>query len=795
MSARLSLRTRRGGGFHPIPAALIGTAFAMPLGASVALAQAPAPPGEATPSAAPEAPRRDPGTLPAPAGAAAPAEPSPAPARPEAAAETASETANATETGPESTPDDEVVVLVERIKRVPGSVHVIGKETLERYNYDDPHATLQLVPGVYVRTEDGFGLRPNIGIRGAISDRSAKVALMEDGVLFGPAPYSAPAAYYFPIITRMTELQVIKGPAAIEYGPQTVGGAIDLTTRALPTRQTGGLDLAVGQYAYGKAHGWFGTGDGVNAFLIEGIHLRTDGFKELPSGDETGFYRNELMFKAAHEFAPGSDLRHRLSLKLTYSEEQSDETYLGLSDEDFAQNPLRRYAASDQDRMKWHRTSAVVTHEIEPRYWLSITTQAYRHDLSRRWSKANHFGGASLFDVLSDPAPENQPFRAVLEGTANSASPAEQLYVGPNQRDFVSQGVQSRAEATGNTGPLSHRAAAGLRFHYDRIERLHTENVFDLVNGNLAATATPTITTTSNQAETYAVAGFVRDEIGWGGLTLTPGIRLELIHSRLEDKLAGSDESRTLAVPLPGIGAYYSLTDDLGVLAGVHRGMSPPPAGTDSDPEISINYEAGVRFASGTRRAEVIGYYNDYQNLTSICTLSSGCEDANLDRQFEAGRARIYGLEALLDDELRFGGVRIPISASYTLTLTEFLETFASQDVIFGEVEAGDELPYVPRHEGRASVGLELERAGGYVAGNYAGQMRELSGSGPLDLALATDAQFTVDLGLHYQLLPGLRLYGQVRNVFDELYIASRRPYGARPNAPRWVQVGAQLEF
>jgi Fe(3+) dicitrate transport protein len=761
-----------------VPFVLRTSALVALAASASAWAQAPTSDGSAPPPAVAPAPPGDPA---APASAAG--------------ADLDAGTAAVDAASPEPSADDEVVVLVDRIRRSTGSVHVIGKEALERYKYDDPHATLQLVPGVYVRQEDGFGLRPNIGIRGAISDRSSKVALMEDGVLFGPAPYSAPAAYYFPIIGRMTELEVIKGPSSIQYGPQTVGGAINLQTRGVPTRQTGGVDLAIGQYAYGKLHGYFGASDGTNSFLIEGVHLRTDGFKELPSGDETGFYRNEWMLKANHSFAPGSDLRHELSLKLTYSDEQSDETYLGLTDDDFRADPLRRYAASDQDRMKWHRTSIVLSHDVEPLYWLSISTQAYRHDLSRRWSKANHFGGASLFDALTDPSPENEPFRQVLQGVRDTSSPAEQLYVGPNQRDFVSQGVQSRARATGSTGPVSHNAEVGLRFHYDRIERLHTEDIFDVVGGNLVATPTPTITTTSNEAESYALAGYVRDELAWHGLTLTPGVRLELIHSRLEDRLANSDSSRTLLMPLPGIGAHYAFTDQIGVLAGVHRGMSPPAPGTGSDPESSINYEAGVRYTSGARRAELIGYYNDYGNLTTICTLSSGCEGANLDVQYEAGKARIYGLEAFAEDALRFKGFRVPISASYTLTLTEFLETFASQDPIFGEVEAGDEMPYVPRHEGRGSVGLDFGAAGGYVAVGYVGRMREQSGSGPLDLALATDAQLTVDVGVNYRPLPWLNLYMQARNLFDEHYIASRRPYGARPNPPRWVQLGAQLEF
>src|SRR6185295_1494402 len=129
-------------------------------------APSPVSPAPGEPPASPEPPA---------AAAVAPAAAAPAPLDATTPAATTAEGASDSE----PPPDDEVVVLVDRIRRAPGSVHVIGQEALERYKYDDPHAALQLVPGVYVRQEDGLGLRPNIGIRGAISDRSSKVALME----------------------------------------------------------------------------------------------------------------------------------------------------------------------------------------------------------------------------------------------------------------------------------------------------------------------------------------------------------------------------------------------------------------------------------------------------------------------------------------------------------------------------------------------------------------------------------------------------------------------------------------
>ena len=92
---------------------------------------------------------------------------------------------------------EDVLVIGKRddVLLVAGSGTLFDQEQLDREDHIDLHQILSAAPGIYVREEDGFGLRPNIGIRGATTDRSQKLTIMEDGVLIGPAPYSAPAAY------------------------------------------------------------------------------------------------------------------------------------------------------------------------------------------------------------------------------------------------------------------------------------------------------------------------------------------------------------------------------------------------------------------------------------------------------------------------------------------------------------------------------------------------------------------------------------------------------------------------
>jgi Fe(3+) dicitrate transport protein len=104
----------------------------------------------------------------------------------------------------------EVTIIGEKEKSIPGSGQYINSKNLEKLNQANINNVLRIIPGVNIRDEEGFGLRPNIGLRGTPVNRSAKITLMEDGILIAPAPYADPSAYYFPTFARMQGIAVVK---------------------------------------------------------------------------------------------------------------------------------------------------------------------------------------------------------------------------------------------------------------------------------------------------------------------------------------------------------------------------------------------------------------------------------------------------------------------------------------------------------------------------------------------------------------------------------------------------------
>jgi Fe(3+) dicitrate transport protein len=694
----------------------------------------------------------------------------------------------------------------EEVERVGGSATIIGEEALEAFEYDDAHSVLTQAPGVYVRQEDAFGLRPNIGLRGANSDRSKKVTLMEGDVLLAPAPYAAPAAYYFPLMTRLVAVEVYKGPSAIAFGPNTIGGAIRLVPRGVPFEREGMLDASLGMFLTGKVHGYYGDRNDWGGFLLEGVYLTSDGFKTIDGGGDTGFDKLELRLVGVLSSDASADVFHELQLSLGYSQELSYETYLGLSDADFAADPYRRYAASAQGEMDWWRTSLELRYLLEAGDDFDLTTTLYRNDLDRSWRKLNAFrGGVPIEEVLADPTTgRRRILYDVLTGAEDSASDAEVLLIGTNHRTYVSQGVQTEAHVRAEVpDTLSVEVEVGARLHYDEIVRDHTEEGFDMRAGELVRDATPVDQTTANTGSALAFAAHTLVQVDVARFTVVPGLRLEWIQTELEDHPTGTTIENSDLVLIPGIGVHYAITDELGVLAGVHRGFSPVSPGQpdDVEPELSVNYEAGARYqgADGGPQAELIGFFNDYSNLTGECSFSAGCAEDQLDQQFNAGRVHVWGLEAMAAYTVDLeSDLYLPLRAAYTLTQSSFQTGFESENPQLGDVEEGDELPYVPEHQASVQIGVGeqgqgLRRWSVNLSATYVAAMREEAGTG--DEGPLTDEQINLDATASWEPIDGLSFYARGDNLTGAAPIVARRPFGARPGRPLMVQGGVRYDF
>ncbi|MGH1348832.1 MAG: TonB-dependent receptor family protein [Nannocystales bacterium] len=692
-----------------------------------------------------------------------------------------------------ATPTVSIIGEPEEQPRIVGSAHSVDEETLEREEHDDIHRVLRSVPGVYVRGEDGYGLRPNIGLRGADPNRSSKVTLMEDGILFGPAPYSAPAAYYFPMTTRLVGVEVFKGPATVRFGPNTIGGAVNLQTREIPQDLETGVDIAAGTWGYGKLHGFAGKSWKRFGVLFEGARVRASGFKDLDGGGDTGFRKNEFMLKARLHGDPGARVYQQFDVKFGLSTEVSNETYLGLTQEDFDDSPYRRYRASALDRMDWWRTQAQAAYFMATGI-VEYQSTLYRHDFSRAWTKFNRFAGTTAPDPYSffqDPsAGANGILLSVLRGESDSTSAEENLLIGTNQRDFVSQGWQNTLRISPNTRYVDQVIEVGARLHFDRVSRIEDEDQYAMLSGSPVLVTGTQQLVAQNRGEALAGSFHVADEIRIvDRFTLSPGARVEVIRTEFQDTApdpAVDPETITSVdtVFLPGVGLHVQATPWLGVLGGVHSGFSPkaPGRGASVQAERSINYEAGLRATHKGFRAEGIAFANDYSNLVSNCTFSQGCDSAEVGAQFSGGEVLIAGAESLAGYRTDLGGAGwIDTTATYTYTWTRFSNTFSSSSPFLGEVERGDKVPYVPEHVASLQFAGGMRRWGGHAQLHFNGQMRDVPGQGAIPSQERIDRFVTLDLGGNVFITRRAQIYLNLGNATRASYAVSRRPFGLRP--------------
>ncbi len=702
-------------------------------------------------------------------------------------------------------PLEEVLIIGDRDKaaQVAGSAYVLTTLELERFEFGDINRIISQAPGVYFQEEEGYGLRPNIGIRGAGGGRSSKITVMEDGLLVAPAPYADSAAYYFPTAARVSGVEVLKGPQTLRYGPYTVGGAINLVSTPIPDAASGFANVEFGQYGEQRQHLHYGATQGQWGFLLETHQHKADGFHDIDRSDrDTGFDKQDYVAKLRWQSAPGAALPQYLELKLNRAEEVSDSSYLGVTDAQFRADPYRRYSATQLDRMDLTQTGRVLRHGVAFSEALRLTTTVYRNEFTRSWYKLDRMAGQSLGSIVANANAGNAAAIAMLNGTQDATG----VQVKDNARDYLAQGVQAELAGQLQAGRVSHDWVLGGRWHEDESSRFQPVDVFNQVNGSLVYQTTLLPGSGDNRVDAARAQSFwLLDRIGIGAVELTASLRYEDIDTDFEryadlsrstlQSWGGNDTREWLA----GLGATWSFHDNWLLLAGVNQGFAPAGGGAldGTEPEKSVNYEAGLRYRDDLVQADLIGFYSDFSNTVFNCSVANPCTGGIEFGSESLGEARIQGAELSLSATLlQAGRFTVPARLAYTYTETEIVK-----DADNGSTLEGDNLPDVPRHVFNLSLGLEHDSgARTWLAVRYMDEScvdvtcRRI-GSDPSERFRRTEDYWVFDLSTSYPLTPSAEVYARIDNLLDEQAIVARNPAGARSNKPRTGYLGVRLYF
>jgi Fe(3+) dicitrate transport protein len=681
---------------------------------------------------------------------------------------------------------DAIIVVGTRsdAARIPGSAQVIGLDDLALQNPFTINEALRQVPGLFPRDEEGLGLRPNIGVRGLNPTRSSKVLLLEDGLPLSFAPYGDNASYYHPPLERFERIEVLKGAGQIKFGPQTVGGVINYITPDAPAAPMARFTLSGGNRGALEFDSQAGSPALGGRGLIYVNYRESDGARE-----NHALKFLDLYLKQQWDIGEAQSL----SVRLSRFAEDSQVSYSGLTEAEYAANP--RGNPFPNDRFNTERFGASLLHGWQITDIATLKTSFYFSNFARDWWRQSSNSSQRPNDA-SD---------AACGGLANLSTTCGNE---GRLRDYRTFGAESRLRLQLGTFEIN----SGVRVHRELQDRLQW-------NGDTPTSRTPGTGVNAgvredNRRSLWATSGFVEARADFGNLSVQPGVRVEHINYRRLNRLNGASGTASDTVVIPGLGLTYALGDKLSLYGGVHRGFAPARVediitvaggSVDLEAEKSWNYELGARgIVLPGLSGELTLFQMDFSNQIIPSSIAGGAGSTLT----SAGSTKHRGLE--FSSQLSSKGAGLTQDDDIFLRLAfTWVESARYVGVRFSNIAgfttvsvSGNRLPYSPEtllsamagytwHE-RLTLSAEVQHTGAQFGDDLNDPRLFVTASGQRGILPA----FTL-VNLNARLaLPDSpwTLQASVKNVADSLYIADRSR-GILPGTPRQFTLGATIRF
>lgn len=695
----------------------------------------------------------------------------------------------------------QIVIIGKRdglISKIPGSATVLNSREIRLTAPLTSNEVLRKVTGVNVVDEEGAGLRLNISIRGLDPDRSRNVLMLEDGVPIALGPYGEPEMYFTPSIDKMSGIEILKGSGQILYGPQTTGGIVNFFTADPPSQEITRIKISGAKGGFFSGFGTYGNTIGKTAFLVSYLHKRADNL------GPTQFRLNDLSAKIRFEL----NAKSTLGVKLGYYDEESNSTYLGLTQTMYNKGNQDFARMSPYDNLPIKRLSASATHQLEFNNNISLKTTAFAYTTTRDWQRQ---------DFSFSPTAANQT--GVIWGDPAVSNGAVYMLnsTGNRNRQFEVAGVEPRLSVKHNLFSIKNMLETGARYLYEKADE-------QFIIGSNANTAEG-ITRDKEVRTGYAFSAYIQNRFDLNKkLSLTTGLRLEnfdyereILRGRYringvnnvirDTSILAKDNTMAL---IPGAGISYSANDQVNIFAGVHKGFAPPRIKDaitatgipyNLDAELSTNYELGTRIKlKDYFNAELTGFILDFKN--QIIPVSNSSGNSNASGVVNGGQTLHKGIEAGFQIDFgKLSGLRnsYTFESSITVQNSEYSnDRFIPVNGTMVNVK-GNKLPYSTNLMIWNALGMNLQNGFGFrVSANYIGSQftDEINSEIPSANGRTgkISSRYIVDANAYYRIpKTNASLNLSVKNLTDQRYISTRRPEGIRVGLPRLVTAGFEI--
>lgn len=713
---------------------------------------------------------------------------------------------------------DQVVVSGSRIgllRYLPGSASIVGLEELQATLPLSGNEVLRNIPGVHVVEEEGAGLRANIGIRGLDPDKSRNVLILEDGIPVALAPYGEPEMYFTPSIDRMSGVEVLKGNGSILFGPQTIGGVVNFLTADPPEKASGRISLRAGEKSFYNAQFHFGN-------TIDNFGFNVD-FQRKQAEDfgPTRFLLHDLNAKLLTRFSPVS----ALTFKLGVYDENSNSTYVGLTQPMFRAGELDDLRIAPDDHLHIRRYAASANHKYSPVSGLQINTTVFAYSTVRNWNRQDFTYSSSASNLTG-----------IVHGFDSERDGAIYLRnsTGHRNRQFEVAGVEPRLSYSWELAGISTRTDAGVRYLYEKaFEQRVVGTSAAFTSGNLRD---------DEQRYGHTVSAFMQNKFLFNDkFSVTAGLRSEniwygreIMRVNYNDTLiAASSEVYSV---IPGAGFNYNFTESFGLFAGLHRGFAPPRTkdaisstgeNLHLDAEKSWNSEAGMRLMLEYIDLEYTLFRMDFSNQVIPVSESSGGIGTGY---INGGETLHTGMEVSVvmpfhtwmpdawRAQMSFAGTWVnSVFSGDRFVLSKVALNDDTEDLYMNV--NGNRTPYSPSLTMASALTIEnsagwgLRLSANYIGSQYTDALNtnDVYEFIQIDAADASfrhvqatangrigklESYMVANLSAWYQHeATGLGLKISVKNLTDERYIVTRRPQGIRVGMPRFVTAGLSYSF